>query len=109
IALLSVPLAVSRKRSSGWQRIAVAAVILAIYDNGIKLVASSADLGRVDPALGLWGLCAVFMLVGLWLYFKTAGQGSASPFRSVYRALSRVAPDAPPPAPRGRAPGRAVS
>lgn len=95
IALLSIPLAVSRKRSAGWQRIAVAAVILALYDNLLKLVGSMAGVGRIDPALGLWGLCAAFTLVGLWLFVKTPGQGVASPFRSLYRLLARLSGDGP--------------
>lgn len=88
IALISIPLSVSRKRSPGWQRIAVAVVTLALYDNSIKLAGSMAKLGQVDPLIALWGLCAAFMGLGFWLFAKTPGQGGASPFRALYRALA---------------------
>lgn len=88
IALISVPLAVSRKRAPGWQRIAIAIVVLAVYDNLIKFVSGMGKLGQIDPALGLWGLCALFMGVSAWLFATTPGQGARSPFRALFRALA---------------------
>jgi lipopolysaccharide export system permease protein len=89
-ALISIPLAVSRKRSPGWQRIGIAVVILAVYDNLIKLIGSMAQLGQIDPVIGMWGLWAGFMCLGLWLFITTPGQGAVSPFWALYRMLSRV-------------------
>ena len=87
VALLSVPLGVARKRSPVWPRIALAIGVLAAYDNLIKLVKGMADLGQVDPALGLWGLCGVFMVLTFLLYWTTPGQGARSPFRMVLRGV----------------------
>ncbi|MEM7507127.1 MAG: LptF/LptG family permease [Pseudomonadota bacterium] len=90
IALISVPLAVSRKRAPGWQRIAIAIIILAVYDNLIKFVSGMGKLGQIDPALGLWGLCALFMGISAWLFATTPGQGARSPFRALFRAIAEM-------------------
>lgn len=100
IALLSVPLAVARKRSPGWPRIALAIVVLAVFDNLIKFMAGLAELGRVDPAVGLWGLALIFNGVGLWLYVTHPGQGAQSPLRRFLRWVDR----GPRPAPAAEGP-----
>ncbi|MDT8344128.1 MAG: LptF/LptG family permease [Thermohalobaculum sp.] len=87
VALLAVPLGVTRKRSPVWPRIAIAIGLLAAYDNLIKMVESMADLGRVDPALGLWGLCAGFLALTGLIYLLTPGQGALSPVRAVLRLI----------------------
>lgn len=89
VALFAAPLGVSRKRSPAWPRIALAAVILAVYDNLLKSVSAMADLGRVDPAAGLWGLALLFNGAALWLYLATPSQGSDGPLRRLLRALDR--------------------
>ena len=89
IALLSVPLAVARKRSPGWPRIALAIVVLAVFDNLIKFVSGLGGLGRIDPALGLWGLAILFNGGALWLFVTHPGQGAASPLRRFLRWLDR--------------------
>lgn len=99
IALLSVPLAVARKRSPSWPRIALAVAVLAIFDNLIKFVSGFAELGRVDPALGLWGLALIFNGGALWLYMTNPGQGAPGPLRHFLRWLDRA------PHPGGPAPG----
>jgi lipopolysaccharide export system permease protein len=89
IALLSVPLAVARKRTPGWPRIALAIVVLAVFDNLVKFVSGLAALGSVGPALGLWGLALVFNGGALWLYLTHPGQGAPSPLRRFLRWLDR--------------------
>jgi lipopolysaccharide export system permease protein len=89
IALLSVPLAVARKRTPGWPRIALAIVVLAVFDNLVKFVSGLAALGSVDPGLGLWGLAIVFNGGALWLYATHPGQGAPSPLRRFLRWLDR--------------------
>lgn len=89
IALLSVPLAVARKRSPGWPRIALAIVVLAVFDNLIKFVSGLGALGRIDPALGLWGLAILFNGGALWLFVTHPGQGAPSPLRRFLRWLDR--------------------
>lgn len=80
VAFMAVPLGINRKRVPTWRRAVIAIAILAAYDNIIKFVAGLAILGRIDPALSLWGLCSFFIAGGFWLYFSTPSQGSNSPF-----------------------------
>lgn len=89
IALLSVPLAVARKRSPGWPRIAMAVAVLAIFDNLVKFVAGMGELGRIDPALGLWGLALIFNGGALWLYLTNPGQGTPGPLQRLLRWIDR--------------------
>lgn len=89
IALMSVPLAVTRKRSPGWPRLALAIGALAIYDNLIKFVSGLGAIGEVDPAIGLWGLAAAFNGGALWLYVTHPGQGAEGPLRRFLRWIDR--------------------
>ena len=89
IALMSVPLAVTRKRSPGWPRLALAVGVLAVYDNLIKFVSGLGGLGQVDPALGLWGLALLFNGGALWLYVTHPGQGTEGPLRRFLRWMDR--------------------
>jgi lipopolysaccharide export system permease protein len=89
IALLAVPLAVTRKRSPGWPRLALAIAALAVYDNLIKFVSGIAVLDEIDPALGLWGLAAAFNGGALWLYIAHPGQGAQGGLRRLLRWLDR--------------------
>ena len=99
VALLAAPLAVSRKGTPSWPRIAVAVAILAIYDNALKSASAMADLGRVDPAVALWGLALVFNGAGLWLYLTTPSQASDGPWLRLRRVvLSPRGPSVPAPA-----------
>jgi len=94
VALMSIPLGVMRKRAPVWPRIALALVVLLTFHHVLQTVQSFASLGRVDPALGLWGVGAVFMLGSGWLYAVTPGQGAASPVRGLLRVLDAIATDA---------------
>ena len=93
VALLSVPLGVTRKRAPAWPRIALALVILVAFNELLQTVEALASLGRIDPALGLWGVGAVFMLCGGWLFAVTSGQGAPSPLRALLRRLDALSAD----------------
>lgn len=90
IALIAVPLGVSRKRAATWQRMVLAVVLLAVYDNLIKLASGYAKLGHIDPAVSLWGACALFNGLSLWLFLSSPGQGARNPLRRVLRQLDRL-------------------
>jgi lipopolysaccharide export system permease protein len=87
VALMSIPLGVTRKRAPVWPRMVLALAILIAFDQLLQTVQSLASLGRVDPALGLWGVAAVFTLGSAWLYAVTPGQGSPSPLRGALRRI----------------------
>ncbi|MFQ5567693.1 MAG: LptF/LptG family permease [Paracoccaceae bacterium] len=90
VALMSIPLGVTRKRAPVWPRMVLALAILVAFDQILQTVQSLASLGRIDPALGLWGVCAVFSLGSAWLYVVTSGQGSPSPLRGVLRRFDTL-------------------
>lgn len=99
VAMMSIPLGVTRKRAPVWPRAALALAVLVALDQIIQTVQSLAGLGRVDPALGLWGVWTVFTLGCAWLYLSTPGQGSPSPLRGLLRRIDLLFIDA---AARGR-------
>jgi lipopolysaccharide export system permease protein len=99
VALMSIPLGVTRKRAPVWPRAALGLAVLVALDQILQTVQSLAGLGRIDPAIGLWGVWAVFTLGCAWIYATTPGQGSPSPLRGVLRRIDTLFADA---AARGR-------
>ena len=93
VALLSVPLGVTRKRAPAWPRIALALVVLVAFNELLQTAASLAELGRIDPALGLWGVGGAFLLLGGWLFVVTSGQGAPSPLRGLLRRMDVLSAD----------------
>ena len=93
VALLSIPLGVTRKRAPVWPRIVLAVGILVAFNQILQTVQSLAALGQVDPVAGLWGVGAVFMLGSAWLYVSTPGQGAPSPLRWMLRQFDLLAGD----------------
>jgi lipopolysaccharide export system permease protein len=93
VALISVPLGVTRKRAPAWPRIAIAVAILVAFNELLQTADSLASLGRVSPALALWGVGAVFMALGAWLFVVTPGQGAPSPLRFLLRRIDVVTGD----------------
>ncbi|MEX2519541.1 MAG: LptF/LptG family permease [Paracoccaceae bacterium] len=84
VPLIAVPLAVAGKRSPAWRRVMVAMAVLISFQSVIKTVEGMAANGTVDPVLSLWGICAVYFLLGLWLFCTTASQGSDSAVRKFF-------------------------
>ena len=38
----------------------------------------------------IWGLCALYFAIGLWLYITTTSQGSGSPAQTMFVWFDRV-------------------
>ncbi len=93
VALMSVPLGVTRKRAAVWPRIALALALMVAFNEVLQMMQSMAELGRIDPVLGPWSACAGFIVTGLWLYVATPGQGSASPLRGLLRGIDALTAD----------------
>jgi lipopolysaccharide export system permease protein len=93
VALLSIPLGVTRKRAPVWPRIVLALAILVSFHHILQVVQSLAGLGRVDPVIGMWGVGGVFMLGSAWLYAVTPGQGARSPLRGALRGFDTLFSD----------------
>jgi lipopolysaccharide export system permease protein len=94
VALMSIPLGVTRKRAPVWPRTVLALAVLVAFDQVLQTVQSLAGFGRIDPAIGLWGVWAVFTLGCAWLYATTPGQGSPSPLRGALRRVDTLFIDA---------------
>ncbi len=93
VALLSVPLGVTRKRAAIWPRIGLALALMVAYNEALQTAQSLAELGRINPVIGPWSVFAGFMLIGIWLYVTTPGQGAPSPLRAGLRWLDTVTTD----------------
>jgi lipopolysaccharide export LptBFGC system permease protein LptF len=60
LPLLAVPMGLAAKRSRRGHGVALAAVILVLYQQGIQLLESLGDVGRLDPRPALWAAFALF-------------------------------------------------
>ena len=94
VALMSIPLGVMRKRAPVWPRIVLTMAVLIGFEQVLQTVQSLAALGRIDPAIGLWGVFAIFTLGTAWLYSATPSQGSVSPLRAFLRRVDSFFIDA---------------
>lgn len=94
VPLIAVPLAVAGKRSPVWRRMVVAIALLVIFQNVTKMMQALESSGDVPPGVGIWGLCALYFAIGLWLYISTTSQGSGSPAQTMFvwfdRAIRRL-------------------
>ncbi len=93
VALISIPLGVTRKRAPAWPRIAIAVAILVAFNELLQTADSLASLGRVSPALAIWGVGGAFMALGTWLFVVTPGQGAPSPLRLLLRRIDVLSGD----------------
>lgn len=89
VALLSVPFGVVGKRSPAWPRIIIAVALLTGYNHMIQIVEDIADLGWIDPALSLWSLWALFMLIAVGVYTTTASTGTRGIVRAALRPFDQ--------------------
>jgi lipopolysaccharide export system permease protein len=72
LPLLAVALAVPPKRSTSALGVFVSVVMVVAYHKVNEYGQSVAALGRVDPALALWGPFATFAGIILWMYWRIA-------------------------------------
>ncbi|WP_207477009.1 LptF/LptG family permease [Arenibaculum pallidiluteum] len=91
LPMLAVPMGMAAKRNFRWQGIAVAAVILLLYHHTIQFGESLADLGRVNPLLGLWLPFAIFASGCLGLHFTAERRPGTDPFGAAFAAVDAAA------------------
>ena len=70
--LLAVALAIPPKRSTSALGVFVSIVLVVSYHKVNQYALSIASLGRIDPVLALWTPFAVFAVLILWMYYRTA-------------------------------------
>ncbi|MDE2302319.1 MAG: LPS export ABC transporter permease LptF [Sphingomonadales bacterium] len=72
LPLLAVALAVPPKRSTSALGVFVSIVMVVAYHKVNEYGESVAELGRIDPAIALWGPFAIFAAIILWMYWRLA-------------------------------------
>jgi len=72
LPLLGVALAIPPKRSTSALGVFLAIVIVVAYHKVNQWGAETAELGRLDPFLALWGPFAVLAVMIVWMYYQVA-------------------------------------
>ena len=72
LPLLAVALAIPPKRSTSALGLFVSIVMIVAYHKINQYGEDVASLGRIDPALALWGPFAVFAALIFWMYYRVA-------------------------------------
>ncbi len=72
LPLLAVALAIPPKRSTSALGLFVSIVMIVAYHKVNQYGEDVASLGKIDPALALWGPFAVFAMIILWMYYRVA-------------------------------------
>ncbi len=72
LPLLAVALAVPPKRSTSGLGVFVSIIMVVAYHKVNEYGQSVAELGRIDPALALWGPFLIFTAIIAWMYWRIA-------------------------------------
>lgn len=72
LPLLAVALAVPPKRSTSGLGVFVSIIMVVAYHKVNEYGQSVAELGRINPALALWGPFLVFAAIIAWMYWRIA-------------------------------------
>jgi len=91
LPLLAVALAVPPKRSTSSLGVFVSVVMVVAYHKVNEYGQSVAELGRIDPALALWGPFAVFAGIIAWMYWTIAYVPGGQPIGALEKFASTLA------------------
>ncbi|MBX9797175.1 LPS export ABC transporter permease LptF [Sphingomonas sp.] len=91
LPLLAVALGVPPKRSSSALGVFLAIVMIVTYHKINEYGQSIGSLGRVDPALALWGPFVLFAALVLWMYRTIAYVPGGQPIGLLERLLDKAA------------------
>jgi len=72
LPLMAVALAIPPKRSTSALGLFISVILIVAYHKVNQYGEDVASLGRVDPALALWGPFAIFAALILWMYYRVA-------------------------------------
>lgn len=72
LPLLAVALAIPPKRSTSSLGLFVSIVLVVAYHKVNQYAADVAALGKISPAIGLWGPFCVFAVLIAWMYYRVA-------------------------------------
>ena len=90
LPLLAVALAVPPKRSTSALGVFLSIVLVVAYHKVNQYGQDVASLGRVDPALALWGPFAIFAALIVWMYWRLAYVPGGQPIGALETAFARI-------------------
>ena len=90
LPLLAVALAVPPKRSTSSLGVFISIVMVVAYHKVNEYGQSVAALGRVDPALALWGPFGAFAVIIAWMYWTIAYVPGGQPIGALERFFALV-------------------
>ncbi|MFN3423974.1 MAG: LPS export ABC transporter permease LptF [Novosphingobium meiothermophilum] len=90
LPLLAVALAVPPKRSTSALGVFLSIVLVVAYHKVNQYGQDVASLGRVDPALALWGPFAIFAALIVWMYWRIAYVPGGQPIGALETAFARI-------------------
>ncbi|RVU04106.1 LPS export ABC transporter permease LptF [Novosphingobium umbonatum] len=85
LPMLAVALAVPPKRSTSSLGVFVSIVMVVAYHKVNEYGQSVAELGRIDPAIALWGPFALFAALIFWMYWTIAYVPGGQPIGALER------------------------
>lgn len=90
LPLLAVALAVPPKRSTSALGVFLSIVLVVAYHKVNQYGQDVASLGRVDPALALWGPFAIFAALIVWMYWRIAYVPGGQPIGALETGFARI-------------------
>jgi lipopolysaccharide export system permease protein len=90
LPLLALALAVPPKRSTSSLGVFVSVVMVVAYHKVNEYGQSVAELGRIDPAIALWGPFLVFAGIIGWMYWTIAYVPGGQPIGALERVAGNV-------------------
>jgi lipopolysaccharide export system permease protein len=91
VPLLAVALAVPPKRSSSGLGIFLSLIFVVAYHKVNQYAENMGALGRVDPALAIWGPFALFAAIILWMFWTLAHKPGGQPIGGLERVAAKAA------------------
>jgi lipopolysaccharide export system permease protein len=92
LPLLAVALAIPPKRSTSALGVFVAIILVVAYHKVNQYGQETAEIGRLNPYLALWGPFSVFAAMIMWMFYRVAYVPGGQPIgalESVYAKLAR--------------------
>jgi lipopolysaccharide export system permease protein len=90
VPLLAVALAVPPKRSSSGLGIFLSLIFVVAYHKVNQYAENMGALGRVDPALAIWGPFALFAAIILWMFWTLAHKPGGQPIGGLERVAAKA-------------------
>ena len=91
LPLLAVPMGLAAKRSRRFHGIALATLILVLYQQALQLLESLGDVGRVDPRPGLWAVFLLFAAFCAAVFRRSSRNPAEGGFDGALAAIERGA------------------